>query len=189
MSPPWHGCELQASLAVVERDATVEGLIDVYFGTGEAEAACLLRDLEAAAFPLHDVVVADDTFVHEAADAVESVGGFTPGGCSFACLPSETTVVVDDEFAQHGVGGIDVRRLSQAQFAGEAILQHAPEAFDAAFGLRTVGGDEGDAELFQGATELGGLALSSELFFHRPDVIVADEYAAVITVKSQWHAV
>ena len=155
MSPPWHGCELQASLAVVERDATVEGLIDVYFGTGEAEAACLLRDLEAAAFPLHDVVVADDTFVHEAADAVESVGSFPPGGCRFACLPGETTVVVDDEFAQHGVGGIDVRGLGQAQFAGEAILQDAPEALDAAFGLRTVGGDEGDAELFEGAAELG----------------------------------
>jgi hypothetical protein len=42
MSPSWHGCELQASLAVVERDAAVEGLIDAHFGTGEAEAAALL---------------------------------------------------------------------------------------------------------------------------------------------------
>jgi len=85
MSPPWHGCELQASLAVVEGDATVEGLIDAHFGTGEAETACLLRDLEAAAFPLHDIVVADDAFVHEAANTVESVGSFPPGGCGFAC--------------------------------------------------------------------------------------------------------
>src|SRR5580765_5154995 len=171
MSPPWHGCELQASLAVVERDAAIEGLMDMYFGAGEAEATGLLRDLETAAFPLHDVVVADDTFMHEAADAVETVGSFPPSGCSFACLPGETTVVVDDELAQHGVGGIDVRRLGQAQFAGEAILQDAPEAFDAAFGLGTVGGDEGDTELFQGAAELRGLAFSSELFVDGPAVI------------------
>ncbi len=70
-----------------------------------------------------------------------------------------------------------------------AILQHAPEALDAAFGLRAVGGDEGDAELFEGAAELGGLAFSGELFFHRPDVIVADEDAAVIAVESQRYAV
>jgi hypothetical protein len=44
-----------------------------------------LRDLEATAFPLHDIVVADDPFVHEAANTVESVGSFPPGGCGFAC--------------------------------------------------------------------------------------------------------
>ena len=54
--------------------------------------------------------------------------------------------------------------LGQAKFAGEAILQHAPEALDAAFGLRTLRGDEGDAELLQSATELSGLALAGELF-------------------------
>src|SRR5437763_1589074 len=68
------------------------------------------------------------------------------------------------------------------------ILQHAPEAFDAAFGLRTVGGDEGDAELFEGPAELGGLAFAGQLFFHCPVVIVADEDAAVIAVKGQRHA-
>jgi hypothetical protein len=50
---------------------------------------------------------------------------------------------------------------SQAQFAAQAILQHAPETLDATFGLRAVGGDKGDRELFQGATELGGLAFRS----------------------------
>jgi len=95
MSPPWHGCELQASLAVVEGDATIESLIDAHLGTGEVEAACPLRDLEAAAFPLHYVVVADDPFVHEAANTVDSVGSFPPGGCGFACLPGETELFVD----------------------------------------------------------------------------------------------
>jgi len=79
--------------------------------------------------------------VHEAANTVESVGSFPPGGCGFACLPGETAVVVSDEFAQNSIGGSDIRRLGQAQFTGEAILQDTKEAFDAAFGLRTVGGD------------------------------------------------
>ena len=65
------------------------------------------------------------------------------------------------------------------------ILEHAPEAFDAAFGLRAAGGDEGDAELFEGAAELSGLTFSGELFFDRPEVVVADEDAAVIAVESE----
>jgi hypothetical protein len=36
-----------------------------------------------------------------------------------------------------------------------------------------------------GATELGGLTFSSELFLQRPEVVVADEDAAVIAVKGE----
>src|SRR5713226_7424935 len=179
----------QAGVAIVERDAPVESLIDLHFGTGEAEAARLLGDLEAAALPLHDVVVADDALMHEAADAVETFRSRTPSGCVFARLPGEAAVVVGDEFAQHSVGGVDVGCLGKTQFAGEAILQHAPETLDTAFGLRAVGGDEGDAQLLQCAAELRRLAFSSELFFHRPAVVIADEDAAVIPVKSQRHTV
>jgi len=39
----------------------------------------------------------------------------------------------------------------------------------------------------QGATKLGGLTFSGELFLDGPAVIVADEDAAVITVESQGH--
>src|SRR6266852_1974213 len=179
----------QAGVAIVEREAPIESLVNLHFGTGEAEAARLLGDLEATAFPLHDVVVADGALVHQAADTVEAFRSSTPGGFPVAGLPGKTAVVVSDEGAQHGVGGVDVGSLGQPQFAGEAILQHAPETLDAAFGLRAVGGDEGDAQLFQGATELGGLAFSSELFFDRPAVVVADEDATMIAVKSQGHAV
>src|SRR5712664_4464532 len=188
MSPPWDGRVFEASVAVVERHPPIESLVDVHFGAGEAEPPCLLGDLEAAAFPLHDVVVADGAFVDEAADALKTFRSRAPSGCGFAGLPGETAVVVGDKLAQHGVGGVDVRGFGKAQFAGEAILQHAPEPLDAAFGLRAVGGDEGDAELFQCAAELRRLAFSGELFFHCPAVVVADEDAAVITVKSQGHA-
>jgi hypothetical protein len=65
-----------------ERDTPIECLIDLHFGSGEAKAASLLGDLEAMTLPLHDVVVADRTFVQEAADAVEAVWSRTPGGFS-----------------------------------------------------------------------------------------------------------
>ena len=187
VSPPWYGGVLEARVAVVEDDSPIESLVDLHLGTDETEAAGLLRDLEAAAFPLHDVVVADDAFVHEAADAVEAFWSRPPGSFHFAGHSGETAIVIGDEFAQHGVGGIEVMSTRKAEFTAQAILQHTPESLDAAFGLGTVGGDESDAELFQCAAELGGLAFSRELFFDRPGVVVADKDAAAITIKSQRH--
>ena len=50
VSPPWYGGVLEAGFAVVERHSPIESLVDLRFGAGEAEAAGLLGDLEAAAF-------------------------------------------------------------------------------------------------------------------------------------------
>src|SRR6266852_6512975 len=97
---------LQAGVAVVERQPPIEGLVDLHFGTGEAEAPGLLGDLEAAAFPLHDVVVADGAFMHEAAEALEMFRSGTPRGGGFSGLPGETAVVVGDALAQDGVGRV-----------------------------------------------------------------------------------
>ena len=180
---------LQAVVSVVEGDAPVEGLVDVHFGAGEAEAAGLLGDLETVALPLHDVVVANHPFMHKAADALDIFRSGSPGGGGLARLASEAAVVVGHELAQDDVGRVQVGGLSQPEFAGKAILQHAPEALDAAFGLWAVGGDEGDAELFEGAAELSGLAFSGELFFDGPEVVITDEDAAVIAVKSEGHTV
>ena len=68
-------------------------------------------------------------------------------------------------------------------------MRAAAEAFTTAFCLRTIGGDEGDAELLRGATELRGLAFPSELFIDGPVFIVADEDAAVIPVEGEWQPV
>ena len=45
-----------------------------------------------------------------------------------------------------------------------------------------------DAELSEGAAELGGLTLAGELFFEGPVGIVADEDSAAIAVESQGDA-
>ncbi|MCU1297495.1 MAG: hypothetical protein JWO91_1773 [Acidobacteriaceae bacterium] len=187
---PWRSQGvLQADIAVIKRNAPVESLIEVDFGAGEAEALSLLGDLETPALPLDDVVVADYALMNETADAIQILRGGAPCGLHVAGVAGEATVVVCHENAQPGIGGVQIAGLGQAEFAGEAILQHAPEAFDAAFGLRTAGGDEGDTELLQGAAELGGLTFSGEFFFPRPELVVTHEDAAVISVKGEGSAV
>src|ERR1700733_1979402 len=80
---------------------------------------------------------------------------------------------------------MEIAGAGQAKFAGEAILQDAPEAFDATLGLGSLSGDEGDAELSQSAAELSGLTLAGELFLNGPVIIIANEDAAAIAVESQ----
>ncbi len=179
---------MQAGVAVIKRDAPVQSLIDVDFRSGKREALSLLGDLKTLTFPLHDVVVADHALVDEAADAIQVFGRGAPCGLLFSRAAGEAAVVVGKKAAQDSIGGVQIASLSQAELAGKTILEHAPEAFDAALGLRTAGGDEGDAELFQSAAKLRGLAFAGELFFHRPEVVVADEDAAVIAVEGEGSA-
>ena len=186
---PWRSQGvLQAGVAVIKRNASVKSLVDVDFRSREAEALALLRDLKAPTPPLNDVVVADHALVDKAADAVQIFRRGAPCGLHFTRTASEAAVVVSHENTQHGVGGVQIAGLSEAQLAAQTILEHAPEAFDAALGLWAAGGDEGDAELLQSAAELGGLTFSGELFFHRPKVVVAHEDAAVIAIKGEWSA-
>ena len=183
MSPLWCVGVFEARVAVVERDPAIESLIELDFCASEAEAAVLGRDLEPAALPLHDVVVADDAFVQERADAVGSVGGGTPGFGGVARGAREAAVIVGDEALQYGIGRGEITSIGEAELAAQAILKDTPEAFDAAFGLRRLCGDEGDAELRESATELGRLALAGEFFFERPVGIVANEDATAVAIE------
>jgi hypothetical protein len=96
--------------------------------------------------------------------------------------------VVRQESAQDLVGGDPIVGTGQTQFAGETILKSAPETFDTALGLRTLGSDVGDAELLQSAAELRGFAATGELFFHRPMIVVANEDAMTIAVETEGYA-
>src|ERR1700675_3296212 len=127
MSPPWDNCMLQARVAVVEREAPIERLVDLHFGPGEAETTRLLGNLEATTLPLHDIVIADDAFVHGTADRFEAIRHGTPGWLLVTRSSGETTVVIGDELAQHGIGRVDVVCFSQSQFAREAIPEQTPE--------------------------------------------------------------
>ena len=180
---------IEPGIAIVERDTAIESLMDLDFGSGEAEAAGLGMNLQPAAVPLHNVIVADDAFMGEATDAFEILRSRAPGLRCVAGSASEAAVVVGDKTSQDAVGRVQIVGLGQAEFTGEAILKHAPKAFDAAFGLRALRGDEGDAELLERATELRGLALAGELFVERPVIVVAGEDAAAIAVEGDRDAV
>lgn len=187
---PWRSQgELEFGFAVIKRDVAIESLVEIDFSASEAEATTLGRDLKASAFPLHDIVVADNTGVNEAADPVQIGGSRAPGGGGFSRTTGEATIVVSDKTGQDGIGRVQIASLGQTELAGEAVLQHAPESFDAALGLWAASGDEGDAELFQGATDLGGIAFAGELFGDGPGVVVADEDRTVIAVKGQRDAI
>jgi len=159
---------VEFGVRVIDRNFSFERFIELDFGPGEAEAMWLGRDLEAASVPLDDVVVADRALVMETADMVEVGGSRTPSFFGFARGATEAAVVVGKESAQNLVGGIGIVSAGQTQFAGEAILKSAPETFDAALGLGTLGSDVGDAEWIESAAELRGLPTAGKLFFHRP---------------------
>src|SRR5579859_5273357 len=99
MSPPAELTTgvVEFGFCVIDRDFSIKRFVDLHFGPGEAEAFRLRRDLERAALPLYDVVVADAAFVYETADAIEVFGGRTPSRCCFARGASETAVVVGQE--------------------------------------------------------------------------------------------
>ena len=100
--------------------------------------------------------------------------------------PSRMPLVPDELLGSRapGFGGVARRTRKAAVVVGDEALQHTPEAFDATFGLRRLRGDEGDAELREGAAELSGLALTSEFLFERPMRIAANEDTAAIAVES-----
>jgi hypothetical protein len=78
---------------------------------------------------------------------------------------------------------------AEAEFTGKAILKSAPQALNAALGLRTVGRNVSDAELRKSATELRRLAFPRELFFDRPVVVVAYEDAVLVSIEAERGAV
>src|ERR1022692_4465323 len=85
---PWRSQGvLQTGFAVKQGDASVKGLIDLNFGSGKAEALSLLRDLEALALPLHDVIVTDHALMNQAADAPCAIRNrWNRCICAWACL-------------------------------------------------------------------------------------------------------
>jgi putative acetyltransferase len=105
----------------------------LHFGSGEAEPVWLRWNLETAAIPLDHIIVADQSFVEEAADTVEIFGRGTPSVLCLARGSSEAAIVIGEEAAQDLVGRGEVVGAGQTQLAGEAILEGFPEALDAPY--------------------------------------------------------
>src|SRR6266849_4159778 len=102
---------------------------------------------------------------------------------------AEAAVVVGQEAAQDIVGGDQIGGADEAEFTGKAVLKSAPQALDAALGLRAVGRNVGDAELRKSATKLGRLAFPRKLFFDRPVVVVTHEDSVLVPIETEGDAV
>ena len=125
------------------------------------------------------VMKAEATIEIEAArQAAEVAGGL-------GRRTGEAPIVVGAEAVEHGVGLGQGGGLSETKFADQAILTGAPDALDAALGLRGMGGDLLDAELLESASELSGSLLAGELFGDCPVGIVTLEDAVAIAIETE----
>src|SRR5258708_2317717 len=129
---PWRSQGvLQSGVAVIKRDATIESGIEEAFGCGKAEAGGLLGDREAWALPLHDVVVADDTFMNEANDAIQILRSRTPSGRSCTRRPGEAAAVDLGEGTPAGSGGHKIHGPGPRDRPAEAIPPPGAAAYSA----------------------------------------------------------
>jgi hypothetical protein len=137
------------------------------------------------------VIGADDALVTqaEAASEIEAARQGAEVGHGFGGGARETLVVVEAEPGQYGVGLLQGGGMNQAEFADQAVLTGAPDAFDAALGLGRVGGDLLDAEFVERASELRGRLLARQLFGPGPVGIVAREDTVTIAVEAERDAV
>src|SRR2546428_2641058 len=103
--------------------------------------------------------------------------------------PRKATSEVREELGQEGVAALERADAAEPQFAGEAILECAPEPFDASLRLRRVGPDEANAKGLQHAAEVRGVLVALELFGQRPVGIIAGEHVEAIAVELQRQAI
>src|SRR2546429_9938341 len=80
---------MKLAVSVVDLDASSKGFAELHLGTGEAETFWLGRDLETAAVPMHDGVIADDALGDEAEDAGEIFWGRGPSPFRFSGRAAE----------------------------------------------------------------------------------------------------
>ena len=84
-------------------------------------------------------------------------------------------VVRDIDFPEEFVGCFHGGNAGQAQFLDQAILMGSEAALHAALGLRAVGGDDFDVELFHGAGKLSdGIEIPQFLFDGRLEIDLVD---------------
>ena len=112
------------------------------------------------------MIGADHALVAEAEAAGEIEAGWEGAEIALGLAggDGEALVIVGAEAGEDLVGGVEIAGLDEAEFADQAVLAGAPSAFDAALGLRLVGGDLLDAEFFQSPTQMGGALFTGELF-------------------------
>lgn len=150
-------------------------LSDIDSGLGIGALAWSWRDVDGEPPEAHGVVVEHGGLVAEGEDFVQvapsagaEYGFWGPRG-----LAEAPVVASDPSLFEVSIGRFDRGDSIESHLGEQAILQHAKEAFDAAFGLRGEGKDRVDAEILEGLPDLGGALASGELFLEAPGVVIA----------------
>ena len=154
---------------VENRQTSVQALVDLDPGAGEGAALDIGQDLQVARPQAHRVVVGDGPPVLEAADGVQIEGARdrTKGRRPLGCRTGEALIVARDVAREEGCGPGEVADAGEAELTDQAILEGAPDAFDATLRLRRRSGDPGDTQLPEGAPDLGGIGAAAQLFIQR----------------------
>ena len=168
-----------------DQEPAVDTLAEVDAAARGGAAERTGGDLDPAG-PQADGVVRGDVAGVAAAELVREVPRpRAPGGRGVGGGMGEAAVVVGQELGEVGVGGRPGDEAAQAELDDEAILQGAPEAFDAPLGLRGSSGPEADGEVSEDLAEVGRVLVALEFFRERPVRVVADEDAETIAVQGQ----
>src|SRR3989442_4276296 len=148
------------------------------------------RQLQEYAAQAQGVVAGDDAAVLEAADRADRApDGQRAPRRRLARAHREARVVPDEVPRQERVRRGDLRDPGKTQLADQAVLEGAPEALDATFGLRRRSEHHLHLELGEGPAELGRLALSGQLLRGALALAVrAPEDAVPVAVHRQRHA-
>ena len=190
VSPSWNQGEgtgwrrlVRDDLPVMQCDqAPVEELTNLDGGTLEGPLSGARWDLQPAAGDGDDIVLADYSAIATREDAVEVSRRTAPCARRLAWFVGEACVEASDEAWEKALGVRQCAHASQTQLLDEAILERAPESFDATFGLRTLRRDVGNAEFLEDPTPVGRSLPALELLIERPVTIVSAKDARAVAV-------
>jgi hypothetical protein len=168
---------------IEDDEAAIEELAHFHATAGIGAGAGPGRDLEPTGPQPPGGVASDDPRIAAAQNAIEIARRWAPRGRGLRRGAREALNEGGQKLGQKRVGLLEGVDRAQAQFADEAILQSAPEPFDAALRLRRLRRDEPDAEILEHPPEVGGILLAAQLLGECPILIIAPEEAEAITVE------
>jgi len=181
----------EALALVVDAERPIEVGAQFDAGVGIAAAAGARAEEEQPLLEADRVVVGDGAVELEAADRLH-VSGRRRGAPRRLRLrggAGEASIVAGEKSPQDALRVRERAGVLEAEFADEAILEGAKEAFDATFGLRGVGRDPADAEFVEGAAELGTVPVAAELLGQGERAALGLEEGMAISVDGGGDAV
>ena len=166
-------------------EAAIEELAQLDATAGVGAMVRTGGQLDPAGPEVDGVVAGHLARVAAAEDERELARGGTPGGRRVARGRVKRGFRSSRNSGRKALAPSGVVMSRRRSSLTQAILQGAPEAFDAAFGFGRAGGEVADAEVVQDAAEVGGVLGAPQLFGEAPVGVIADEDVDAIAVEGE----